>query len=394
MRSIHLLDEKAEKIILLADKKRNLSCSDSFLKIVWAEDIDHPDFYKIAFKYDIIEFNTALKPFFTLKLIQRFDYVVYLDPDTFLFSDLDPVFEALDNKSIVLTPHATKQIMDELRPNNIDFMRFGVFNLGFYAVNNDANARAFLEWWHGACMDQCFYEPHMGMGVDQKLVDLAPCLFKGVHILKDPGYNLAFWNLHYRTISSKNGQFFVNKDSLLRFVHFSSYDDDDENAIAVKQTRFRSGSRPDFTEVSRKYRRALFDAKKSITLTDKKYGFVCFDNGYRLTPALRRFYAISKVSSVRDDPNPFASKKVFIFAKANNLLDLEKSSGSVRFNQVSEYDGKKRLLSSVFYLILKIIGVKRYFLLMKFFATYSSLLSQLEIRDRLDSKYLRKINDK
>ena len=385
-----MLDEKAEKIVLLADTRRDIFCPDSFIKIVWAEDIDYPDFYKMAFKYDIIEFNTALKPFFTLKLIRKFDYVVYLDPDTFLFSDLDPVFEALDTYSIVLTPHATQPIRDELRPNNIDFMRFGTFNLGFYAVNNDVNAQAFLEWWHGACKDQCFYEPHIGLGVDQKLVDLAPCFFEGVHILKDPGYNVAFWNLHYRTISSDKGQFFVNESSLLRFVHFSSYDDYDENAIAVKQTRFTSGSRPDFTEVSRTYRSALLDAKKSISVADKKYGYICFDNGSKLTPALRRFYAISQVSTIIDDPNPFTSEQVFTFAKVNKLLDLDKFSGSVRFNQVSEYDGKKRLLSSVFYLILKIIGVKRYFLLMKFFATYSSLLSQFEIRDRFDSKYLSK----
>jgi hypothetical protein len=319
---------------------------------------------------------------------------VYLDPDTFLFSDLEPVFETLGTHSIILTPHATQPISDELRPNNIDFMRFGTFNLGFYAVNNDGNARAFLEWWHSTCLDQCFYEPHIGLGVDQKIVDLAPCFFEGVHILKDPGFNLAFWNLHYRTISNEKDQFFVNGSSLLRFVHFSSYDDEDEKAIAVKQTRFISGSRPDFAKVSSLYRSALLEAREAVDVADKKYGYSNFENGSKLTPALRRFYAISQVSSVIDDPNPFTSKQVFRYAKVNKLLDLDVSNGSVRFNQVSEYDSKRRFLSSVLYLILRIVGVKRYFLLMKFFSIYSSLLSQFEIRDRLDSRYLRKSNGK
>lgn len=390
LNSVHLYDEAAEKFILIVDKKRKITCNAPHINIVWAEDINYPDFYKAAFKYDIIELNTALKPFFTINLLKEYKFVVYLDPDTFLFSNMNPLFEKLERHSVILTPHSTQPIEDNFRPNIIDFMRFGIFNLGFYAVNNDLNAKTFLEWWHKMCIDNCYYEPNAGLGVDQKFVDLAPSLFNGVYILKDPGYNLAFWNLHYRNISKKEDKFYVNDLFPLKFVHFSSYDDTNIDSIAVKQTRFAKGSRPDFAMVSKVYRKELLSANKILVIDDNSYGFSNFQNGDKLTPALRRFYSISEVQHLIEDPNPFKSKNVHRYAKINNLLDSSISPDQYRFYEVDNLNSKKKILVAIFYILFKCLGSKRYFLINKFFASYSSLLSQFEIRDFLDKRYAKK----
>src|ERR1017187_7472506 len=49
------------------------------------------------------------------------------------------------------------------------------------------------------------------MFVDQKWINLAPCFFENVKILKQPGCNMAFWNLHERHLSSEGGVQCVSK---------------------------------------------------------------------------------------------------------------------------------------------------------------------------------------
>ena len=44
-----------------------------------------PDYYNLAFKYDVVEFTTSLKPYLTLQLLNKFNKVVFLDPDVFVF---------------------------------------------------------------------------------------------------------------------------------------------------------------------------------------------------------------------------------------------------------------------------------------------------------------------
>ena len=53
-----------------------------------------------------------------------------------------------------------------------------------------------------------------------------PGYFEGVHILRDPGYNVAYWTLHERGVSVVDGQATVGGGPCY-FVHFSGYDPND-----------------------------------------------------------------------------------------------------------------------------------------------------------------------
>ncbi len=60
-----------------------------------------------AFKYDILELNTNVKPSFLRYLLNSgIEELVYLDPDIFVYKELTPIFDALSHSAIVLTPHA------------------------------------------------------------------------------------------------------------------------------------------------------------------------------------------------------------------------------------------------------------------------------------------------
>ena len=64
--------------------------------VVRGDALDIPDFRDFAFRYDVMEFNTALKPFMFRHLLARgHRSVVYLDPDIEIFSPLKPVFDLI-----------------------------------------------------------------------------------------------------------------------------------------------------------------------------------------------------------------------------------------------------------------------------------------------------------
>ena len=79
----------------------------SGLHVTFAQDLDLVDFHELAYKFDLVELNTALKPTFLKAMLREgFDAAVYLDPDIELFAAPSPVYDALGEAAIVFTPHA------------------------------------------------------------------------------------------------------------------------------------------------------------------------------------------------------------------------------------------------------------------------------------------------
>jgi hypothetical protein len=368
----------ASLIVLLADAKRDVKLDNSRIRILWAEDLNFPEYLKCAFKYNIIEFNTALKPFAALHLLTLYERVIYLDPDTCVFSPLTTVHAGLDVHAAVFTPHALSPYNGEGRPSDRDLLRFGACNLGFFGVRRSELAQTMLLWWHERCHLDCFYEPQLGLGVDQKWIDLAFSFFDGMGILRDPGLNVAFWNLHERKISRTGDGWHVNNEAALGFVHFSSFVESDEQAVADKQTRYPVGSRQDFVLAVGVYRKYLQRAKALIVVADPGYRYSRFENGDAISPALRRFYAISDSLDIRAAANPFVSNgPVHRFAQEHRLVSPEQAATThTNFKVQANYSRQQKIITSAFRLALRLLGPDRYFNLMRYLAHYSSLLNQ------------------
>lgn len=374
-------EPQASLIVLLADAKRDVQLYDSRIRILWAEDLNFPEYLKCAFKYNIIEFNTALKPFAALHLLAAYERVIYLDPDTCVFSPLTTVHAGLDEHAAVFTPHALSPYDGDGRPSDRDLLRFGACNLGFFAVRRSESAEAMLRWWHASCHQHCFYEPQVGLGVDQKWIDLAFSFFDGMGILRDPGLNVAFWNLHERQISSTSDGWRVNNDAALGFVHFSSFVESEEQAVADKQTRHAVGSRPDFTLAGGVYRNYLHRAKALVKVPDPDYRYGRFENGDAISPALRRFYAISDSPDIKAAANPFVSNgPVHRFAQKHRLVSPDQAATThANFKVQANYSRQQKIITSAFRVALRLLGPDRYFNLMRYLAHYSSLLNQADL---------------
>lgn len=221
-----------DAIMVLCLVERTISPAipnDCFDEIILAKDAWEGNFNRFIFKHSIVEASTAVKGQFFRYLMDKYtdeDEFVYLDPDTFVYSDFIELRAILEKYPIVICPHL-------LRPGNIDMelssTAHGVYNLGFLAIKRSEEGRKCIDWWAERLYLFCYDDIQRGIFTDQKWFDLVPCFFD-VKILKHHGYDFAPWSLMGCTITQDAESYYIEGDPL-RFIHFSGFGSSAENCI-------------------------------------------------------------------------------------------------------------------------------------------------------------------
>ena len=179
------------------------------------------------YMHTVVELCTAVKGQALVKFLEEgSEKVVYLDPDIAVFNSLQEVEQLLDRYDVLLTPHQTapEKTKQDIINNEICSLKYGTYNFGFYAVKNSKNGLEFARWWRDRLVDFCYDDIPNGIFTDQRWGDLAPALFEGIYLLKDPGCNVSTWNITTRNVTEdKNGGYSVNGVPL-KFYHFSGFD--------------------------------------------------------------------------------------------------------------------------------------------------------------------------
>lgn len=267
------------------------------------------EFARMALLYDVTELCTALKPWaLELMLDRGAEVAVYLDPDIFVFSSLDNVEEAGRENAIVLTPHSIEPMpRDGLRPSEADIMGAGVYNLGFIAVNKDA--RTMLVWWQQRLRRDCISAPEQMLFTDQRWIDLVPSYYEH-GILRDPGCNVAYWNLDARTVTRDGDQYQVNGQRL-RFFHFSGYRPETPWVLSkyvADNPRILLSEWPVVRHLCDDYAARLREADMQL-LSGTPYRFARLNDSTALTPMMRRAYRDAVIAAELDGtpypPMPF-----------------------------------------------------------------------------------------
>jgi glycosyltransferase involved in cell wall biosynthesis len=261
--------------------------------------------YQLAFKYDIIELNTALKPCFLEHLFRNYGVrkVLYLDPDILILREMSALFDLLDHRSIILTPHLLTALEEDgHEPSDATILRAGTYNLGFLGLTNNDTTQTLLKWWQDKLSEACQSAPERGMFVDQRWMDLTPGLFDGVYILRDPGYNVAYWNLPSRVTEMRGKTVLVNKRPCY-FFHFSGFNPDYPDRVSKHTTRLTMDKIGAAARLFHKYRDLLVrnghdECKKW------PYAFDTFANGVKI-PALARQLFQQLGDQASQFPNPF-----------------------------------------------------------------------------------------
>jgi glycosyltransferase involved in cell wall biosynthesis len=261
-------------------------------EVLSPDEIGLPDFEQMAGMYQILELSTSVKPWLLRHLLGRSEdgRVMYLDPDIRLYGRIDDVFDAMGEHGIVLTPHNTAPIpRDGKRPNEQDILIAGSYNLGFIGLGRGESADFLLDWWSERLEHDCIADHQNGLFVDQRWIDLVPGLAERHFLLRDPGFNLAYWNLPTReVVKDPQGGYSVNGVPL-RMFHFSGFDPRKPHMLSKYQDRIRLPEEPVLTELTADYAAALWAAGHEQTST-WPYSYDATASGMRLSPPHRAAY--------------------------------------------------------------------------------------------------------
>jgi glycosyltransferase involved in cell wall biosynthesis len=313
-----------DRVIAIADSRREDLTGDDFPEFddsIFFDDLDLPERRAFSFRYDVMELNTAIKPTVFRRLFaQGYDRVIYLDPDIIAYRRFDELFDALDRgASAVLTPHALAPNLQPDSPNDLTFMQAGVYNLGFMALANTPQTLQLLKWWETRLRTECVsHRVADGLFVDQKFVDLWPAYGSETHILRNPAYNVAYWNLDTRSIEQR-GEAYAVDGVPLAFFHFSGVVPGDRSVLSKHQRRWRPDSTPELQRLFDDYHARLetFGLRKFAEIP---YGFGTFTDGTGIPNAARRLFR-ERLEPFSGDP--FADLPAYL----NQPADLVPNAG-------------------------------------------------------------------
>jgi len=260
-------------------------------ELVTVDQLDLDDFDRMAALYTVLELSTAVKPWLLRHLMEArgLGRIVYLDPDIQVYDDLGELDHLLDEHAMVVTPHLTGPMpRDGKRPSETDILIAGSYNLGFLGLHWNADTEHLIEWWSERLARDCIVAPERGYFVDQRWIDFAPGLVPSFHVLRDPGYNVAYWNLPARRVERAAGGYTADGRPL-RFFHYSGYDPREPHSLSKHQSRTDLGAHPVVRELCNAYGREL-EANGFHDAVGWEYSYNRLPNGLALDAAVRETY--------------------------------------------------------------------------------------------------------
>lgn len=259
-----------------------------FDEIITVQELGIPvknlDFW--IYEHTVVELCTAVKGQALVKFLEEgSEKVVYLDPDTAVFHDLNCLERLMDKHDVILTPHVTipEEEKADIVCNEICALRYGTYNFGFYAVKNSRNGLEFARWWRNRLVDFCYDDIPNGIFTDQKWGDLVPGMFEGVHISHNPGYNVATWNISHRIVDKNQDGIYMVNGVPLKFYHFSGFD----SGAQERMLNLYSKGNKHLYDLREWYiRRMEEEGQGTYGNYPSKYNF--YDNGEKIQPEERQ----------------------------------------------------------------------------------------------------------
>ena len=261
-----------------------------------------------TFGHSVVELCTAVKGAMVEYLFDTVgaERVYYFDPDIAVLGSLADLNQTLSMHSIALTPHQCEpeETVQAIIDNEICSLAHGVYNLGFLAVRRTDQGLKFARWWAERLRLFCHDDKPRGLFTDQRWVDLAPAFFDDIAILRNPGFNVATWNLTHRKAAGQAPWNITINGNPLVFYHFSGFD---------------SGAQLTMLDRYGKESPVLFDLRDWYLAECEKYGqsllgkrpskWATYNNGNIITKEQRQLYR-SRVDLQNAFPDPYATEEV------------------------------------------------------------------------------------
>lgn len=276
------------------------------------EALGKENFYpsELAFKFNMVELQTTLKPFAFQYMFQKIGAKasIYLDNDIWVTSTLLPLQLELQRHSAIVTPHIVSPIPEDgKKQKDLDILNCGVFNFGFVAFSNTPQSAKFLQFWGQRLTIYGYADLSNGMFYDQNWGMFIPAFFdhEDYLVIRDRRYNVAYWNLHDTGsnihLDEKTGLPHLEDDQPTVFVHFSGMsllEEYDMNGISRHQNRYTLEDFPRLKQVFEAYIDRL-KMHNALAFRAIPYGYKYFSDGTTvIQDEMSRAYAAAKFPDV------------------------------------------------------------------------------------------------
>ena len=385
--SVRRYEEDVDFFIVVADEFDSGLPAGKGGNILVAREMLHMEdtlWRNMAFKYNLTEFCTSIKPFCIEHFFQAgYDAVCYLDPDTYLFSDFSYVWESLEKYLVVTAPHVTiPQYPYTGDLPDRSFLFNGISNLGFGAFRRSGKVLNVLRWWQDRLEDQCFGEMLWAQCTDQKWTDFFPAFFGSDELMysNNLGLNLAPWNYFERKVSCEDGVWYVEsrhglsdrKDKLV-LCHFAGYNYKDfaatGNVDNASRARIKNlAEYPDIEPLVADYARSVHaDGEVFEMYLAQDYSYGHFDNGVAIDKLHRRLYnGMYSYFGFTDNPFSTAPGSLYAKFKKKGMISGHKSIDSVNETNMGAFPKKLKVIYGIMRVLYRIAGYRNYVLLLQF----------------------------
>lgn len=277
--------------LIIDDFASHIDPSEEPFDVLTPRDIGCEPFVDMAVRYNVLELSTAVKPWLLAHLMREVSGpVTYLDPDIRVFGTLEPLEDLARARGLVLTPHNSEPIpADGRRPTQVDIMIAGVYNLGYVSMAPGEEIDELLVWWSDRLRRDCRVDPVYGYFVDQRWFDLVPGFVSDFAVVREPQYNVAYWNLHSRTLSNVGGHYTVDGQPLA-FFHFSGFDPESPSILSRHQDRVGVVEGSALAAMLDEYSASAIDEGYTVA-KEWPYTFDALPDGVRMDSVVRKLYS-------------------------------------------------------------------------------------------------------
>jgi glycosyltransferase involved in cell wall biosynthesis len=279
---------------------------------VFAAELDY-----LALKVDATELCCAAKPA-TLDYLLRTSAAkrfVYLDSDVYLFAPMEALLSRLDGADFVVTPHVIAPLPKPERfwemPTHLGLAHAGVFNAGIFAMRRSEESTRFVETWKWVVT-----APVTTTGAEQHAFNWVSCFVEEVAVLRDTAYNVAYWNLHDRSLrylgGDDGGAWTVDGRPLVAF-HFSGFSLASPFQLSRHDNRCNLYVLPAVARLRDLYVERL--QANDWGETQRSYGFDRFPSGIRIDALMRLIFREHEVF-LRAEVSPWTPEGEAVYARA------------------------------------------------------------------------------
>jgi glycosyltransferase involved in cell wall biosynthesis len=255
----------------------------------------------LALKYTAFELCAAMKPYVLDHVLRRTrcEKVVFIDSDVLTCAPYERLLAELDDHDFVVTPHTLAPLPhpDRFweRPTMGDIAFAGHLNSGLFGLRATAPAQAFLHAWRDLVTRPGAFMLELGGQSEQNAFNWVTSFVDEVRVLRDAAYNVAYWNLHDRSLRCSGlddpageDAWTVDGKPLVAF-HFSGYSLSDPYTLSRHDRRHSLYVLPSVARLTELYAERLRENGAAEDLR-RRYRFDALPSGIAVDERMRRLW--------------------------------------------------------------------------------------------------------